>query len=695
MKTSIKIFFAAALLVLAGLLFGGCSPGNAPADIPGGPDVPDPGTTGGDPREPVFYAPSAVGQLQDGQAFDSALVDVTANEEFVYVLSKNQVYAFSKTSNFLNVAPISNPVGKGIAVIPDNPGGLYQNRLPKHVFVSHTPGDGGGDPSAATIYAPNLDPLNTRLDENQPPFAKTIEMPRYFDNENVIPNATQPDPVPGDDWQIVDIMGADVTRNGSIVCKAQMGWLDRGEALLDYVDPIADELILFDAANADFPFQMYFVDYWDDPHNPTIPDDPTPVGVPVPFWDDDPVIAVPAHEGDIPDRGPYTNGMNYSVGEGTSFAFALPFDLTAEEPQDFFVNDSILSLDFIGVSTFVDKKLDNVDFPNFDFSYTFSRGGSGADVMDDYKVIIGKSYGAAPGSFAPNPPAFDGALEDPDVDQGGPAGMGWDSFNRRLYVCDPGNRRVQVFQQDDTDGSYDYFGQIGNGIRGTTGNNLIAPKAVHVDRNGTVYICDVDRIRIFNRDTGGNIGFGSLAGTVRKMPGNILMPDATVTISGSQGPVATIQTDINGQYRVDNLATGRYFVTASAEMGNLEDDFANVTILFDQTSVANFNLWDKDLTRPVTGTVIGTVYDDVTGKPLADATVRLVDQNSKIFTTSVLGTFTIPDIEAGYWDSDNVWHPTTWQVIVSADLYNTATSYFELLPSSTVTIEIRLRPKNV
>jgi len=697
-KLQINLMIAAAMVLTAAFVFS-CAPGNAPAGIPGNPPPQDSGQQGGDPREPVYYAPSAVGQLLDGQQFDSILVGSAFNSEFVYVLSKEAVYAFSKTTNFQNLTGVPNAPAKDISVLPENSYADMPLNYSKHVAVAHSPGEGGGDETGCVIalYGPNLDPISTRLDDGQPGFRKWLAFPAYFAVENIIPNLTQP-PDPGDSWDIVDVVGLDLTRNGSILAKVQMAWLDDSEGLKGD-DGIADEVAIFDISNDEQPLRLFFVDAWDDPHG-----ERHPTNVLVPYFDNATIFAPPDDDDDIQDYGPYHDGQNYAIGFGTSPAIGKDLDPLNSNPADYFVNESITVLDFVGVSTFSDEKLPSIEFPNYDWDYTYSTRSSAVGeraTIDDYRAIIGQSYGSGPGSFAPNPPIVpaglpgEGDLEDPDVDAGGPAGMFWDPVLRRLYVCDPGNRRVQIFQRNDNDGSYAYWGQIGSGARGLTGNALVAPKSVEVDRDGTVYICDVDRIRIFNRETP-QIGFGSLAGTVRKMPGGFALPDATITVSGSQGFVAQVSTDINGQYRIPNLATGRYFVTASHQFGNLEDDSATITILYDQASVANFNLWDRGIIQAVNGNLAGTVYDDATGKPIEDATIRLIDQTgteyNRTFTTNSVGTFSIPDLAAGFWDDNQVWHPTTWQIVVSKEFYNTTTTFVELLPRSTVNIEVRLKP---
>lgn len=138
--------------------------------------------------------------------------------------------------------------------------------------------------------------------------------------------------------------------------------------------------------------------------------------------------------------------------------------------------------------------------------------------------------------------------------------------------------------------------------------------------------------------------FGSVGGTVmnpRTSPPSPIV-DATVTISNANGVVATMSTNINGEYRFDDLPLGTYFLTA--DKPGYSTDSASVDLIADQHVIVNFNLYP---TLPKTlGSYVGGVFDSVTNRAIPGVRVRIV-QTSLEAITDAFGRFQIDDIPPG------------------------------------------------
>lgn len=641
--TAIVMFLMMASLLLG--LVSGCAPGGAPPPIPGNQTPPDSGTGGGDPREPQYYG---TGQLLPETLQYGDLVDVAVNEDFIYVLDKTTVYAFTKSGILINTVNVPVTPAKGIAVIPDNPRipspSLTPYLFAKHVAVSHHPGPGLAGGSAVAIYGPNLDELMNVEDDTELNLQKRYDLPRYFTiadlgqpEEQTVPNVLADENTPAI-WQIYFTADIVASRDGTLLQKATIDFVG--------VDPPpnSDQIILYHPEVGATGYHMYF---------PLAHDVPAPDNIP--NIEEGTLIGVPWFEVALGDQ----------VGPSTKIALSSMYPSNRTDTINYYCADATLTRDFVGVGQFL---VDNTTIPT---TYAFSAP---AGNSLGWNRVIGQSYGSGPGSFAINAPInpIDGTLEDPDLIEGGPSGIGIDPRNDNVYICDPGNRRVQIFDKNGI-----FLRQIGDGSRGTSGNQLIAPSSVTVDLDGTVYICDTNILRIFRESTN-ILKFGNLAGTVRntQAPNPIPLPDTVITIANTSGVVATALTDINGQYRVENLLIGNYYVVANKFQ--YESDNTSVTILPDETVIANFNLFPQFGSRP--GHITGTILDSVTNLALEGVVVSVV--GTSISTISdANGSFTINDIEAG-----------DWQLRFDLERFNTTYHQVHVLRGTTTNIFITMTP---
>jgi len=476
---------------------------------------------------------------------------------------------------------------------------------------------------------------------------KRFDLPRYYGladlgqpEESTIPNVTQP-PDAQPTWEIYftgDIVAA---RDGSLLQKATIWWYGTDPP------PTSYRIIVYHPEVGPRGYHMYFPPA----HELAAPED----------------IGDTIAEGDMLGVPWFDTLLGDQIGQTTNLALSSLYPNTREDTMNFYSGDATLTRDFVGVGQF----FSDPDVIPTGYGFTGVSGNSYG-----WNRIIGEGYGSAPGSFAINP-AIDpltGDLEDLDDDAGGPAGIGIDPRNDDVFICDPGNRRVQVFDKNGV-----FLRQIGDGNRGTSGNSLIAPSSVTIDTDGTVYICDTNILRVF-REAEQRLEFGNIAGTVRntKEANPIPIVDASITISSlSGGVVTTALTDVNGQYRINNLLIGAYFVVANKFQ--YESDSTKVTILPDETVVANFNLFPQTGTEP--GHITGVVLDSITNLPIHGAIVTVVG-TSLTTLSDVNGFFTINGIEAG-----------DWQVRFDMDIYNTAIRDVHVVESMTTSMGvIRMQP---
>lgn len=138
---------------------------------------------------------------------------------------------------------------------------------------------------------------------------------------------------------------------------------------------------------------------------------------------------------------------------------------------------------------------------------------------------------------------------------------------------------------------------------------------------------------------------GSLTGTVRDAETQNPLQGASVQVFDStRALVATVVTDQNGQYLVNNLIPGNVRVTASA--ANFGTVVQETAITANAQTVLDFNLPADP------GTIQGTVINQVTGLPLSGVSivVRQFSPTGPVVASSATdanGFFTIPNLAPG------------------------------------------------
>jgi hypothetical protein len=267
------------------------------------------------------------------------------------------------------------------------------------------------------------------------------------------------------------------------------------------------------------------------------------------------------------------------------------------------------------------------------YQYSFEQGSM--DVIP-YRSVIGYSNGAAPGQFSRS------GGNDPDNLQGGPSGIAASPVDGSVYVCDPGNSRVQQF------GGLNFTtDSVSTGFEAFLQGSWDSPTQIEVGFDGTTYVGDIDSLRVI-RDRPGGMLFGAIGGTVSSYATNppSLMAGARVMLydySGVfTGPGGLERwTNASGDYRFEDLPYGDYFVIASRT--GYSSDMTTISVIPDETVLANFNLYPD--TAAVNGGYSGTVRDRDSNLPIREVQVRLL--GSSISTlTQANGAFYLTDILA-------------------------------------------------
>lgn len=161
---------------------------------------------------------------------------------------------------------------------------------------------------------------------------------------------------------------------------------------------------------------------------------------------------------------------------------------------------------------------------------------------------------------------------------------------------------------------------------------------------------------------------GTIAGKVIDANTSNPIPGATIFIFQNEILIKSSLTDINGNYEIDELSPGDYFVVAQAN--NYQDATSAASISPSSTTIVNFSL------SPNPGTISGTIIDAATTNPIAGAHI-LVFSGSNLITFSVSdpnGTYVIPNLAPG-----------TYFVLVRANGYRAAVSS-EIVIAGTTTI---------
>jgi len=580
--------------------------GAPPAGGGGGGFLPTPpagGPPAGDPNE---QTPFSLGRFTlPGNAPFGDIRGVGVSSHYVYVAETAAIHAFDLNGNYVNTAATPSIAVSMVVIPPDpNPGDGDETHYPfpeYPVVIQEQWGPPGG---IASVYAPNLDDDVTVEHADYPDVLKRYDFPRVEDylRYGIQPTTPAPDSLPPCPMLIARTYDADVTREGTIV------------VITDTDNPCTPPF-------PDWPMTMYFFDPQED-----YLISPRPTGQ----------VGVEDDEGNVSmQQAPFRwGGLGDQVGSLGQLAISNKYPQSRTDTQRLYLGDNILECDFVGVSAvFVDKTA---------VPYEYTIGGI-VDNVYGYNRILGLPGGALPGSFALGPPIGpDGGLEDPDLDAGGPSGMYVDPRTDDLYVCDPGNRRVQIFNKD-----LQFKSQIGDGFRGASGNHLIAPSEVAISLDGTIFVADtlgggIGWLRVFGEPVPPQ--FGTVGGLVRNMGTQPPSPisEATVSILDANGLVATQMTNINGEYRFESLPLATYFLTA--DKFGYTTDSASVDLVADQTVIVNFNLYPH--LPPTVGYYVGAVYNDVTNQAIPEVTVHLIG-TSLSATTDIHGRFNMDDIPAG------------------------------------------------
>ncbi|PFG05371.1 carboxypeptidase regulatory-like domain-containing protein [Bacillus sp. es.034] len=140
---------------------------------------------------------------------------------------------------------------------------------------------------------------------------------------------------------------------------------------------------------------------------------------------------------------------------------------------------------------------------------------------------------------------------------------------------------------------------------------------------------------------------GSLTGTVRDAQTLQPLSDTLVRVIDSQGTViATVQTDVNGEYVIPGLAEGSY--TVAAINNGYQALLQQVNIQPNTTTLLDFNL----LANPAT--LSGNVVDAVTGSPLTGVIIEVYASGTGILVRRVLtdenGNYLIEGLPQGAFD---------------------------------------------
>ena len=587
------------LLILLGLLVlvASCGGGGDSTPNPGDQVFnPDDRGQGGDIQEEEI--PGTGDFSLPGNANYADVRGVAASTEYVYVIDSVNIYCFDKLGRFVNVAAVGEDA-RAVAVFPpasQNPeleDGDYQYaNLP---IVAHEPISRWG---YMTIFNRTLSPGSNRPDGDNTDLVKLVGLP----NGQIVPPLVQGDLV------CINVFDVAVDRYGSVYVIADID--------IPLTPPLPDYPHALQVLNRfnDFVIEdggEYEIEDPNDPNN---------------------VITGPAalfHQ----TFGQFAGDFGDIVGPGgvaslgtTVLDSYFPFNRT-ESSFTVFQGSANFERDYIG--------LGNITYNPATQRYTLS---SLVDNPVGFNVVIGDSYGGGPSQFSASAPRDNnGNLDDPDIRVGGPAGMTVDWRTDDLFVCDPGNRRVQVF--DST--THEFKFQYGNGARGNSGSSYLAPSDVAVDLEGTVFIADADQMRVIRPSAAGR-QYGGVEGTVMNVNTHDVLAGSTVSIGNELGVIAVRTSDINGQYRIPSLLTGQYFMQCTKF--NFDSDSTIVDILPETDIVVNFNLTPNS---PATlGSYGGVVIDDLSGLNIEGVSV-VIANTSRSSTTDSIGSFFINDIPPG------------------------------------------------
>lgn len=616
-----------ALLLVASVM--GCGGDDEVTLPPGGP-FEDDERPGGDPDIfPPIGVPQGEFALPGGADYGD-LRGVAASQEYVYVADSAVIYAFDKNGNFLNAVAAPATI-QALAVFPPtievdipNDPGYIQAGFP---LIAHDPVPGWG---YMTLYAPNLDPAANREDVGNPDALR----------QDGLPGPQMDPPNPNSPFQCLAVYDLAIDRFGSILV-------------------VADVDVKGPPVTPDYPRALQILNRFDDyviqeggetEIQQEGNEEPVLTGVPVHH------IAFGHCTGDF---DYYGGGNDITPTTGANLgALAVDtfFPLNRSELQyALYLSNANFVRDYVGVGSL---RLDINTIPPSYIISAWVENGFG------FHRVIGETVGNAPGSFnqvSPRNPDT-GELEDPDLVNGGPSGMGADWLSDQIYICDPGNRRVQVFAQ----GTGEFIRQIGTGARGQSGAAFLAPSEVALDLEGNIFICDVNDLRVL-RGSYPDRQYGNVGGTVKNSQLGIPLEGASISLGNELGTLALRTSNINGDYLVASVLVGTYYMTAT-KFG-YDSDTTSVQVISNETVRVDFNL-DPNLPATV-GAYTGFVINDDTNLPLGGVRVQLLGT----------GVETVTD-DIGRFQMNNIL-PGIYQVLFTHEDYETLTRDIEIFAGQT------------
>jgi hypothetical protein len=626
MKLQRTLLWVLACLALVAML-AGCGGGSGTPDPDTTPPIGDNGE-GGDPGEPnIPGQPLNPFAPPNGTAYVD-IRGIASSREFVYIGDQATLYCFDKRGNLRNVQAAPETI-QGVTVFPATvaeevsaPGGYLLANAP---VISHNPVDLYG---YVTVYAPGLDTTVTREDGGAVDARRLLALPHG--GEGISPPDEQPDP-----WVPTAIYDVKVDRYGSILLMMDLDI--PGGVTPDY--PRTLQVFSRFALN-DTTGQPYYIQqggqYTFEDQNQGGGE--RTVDVPGVHRAGGLAVLADVAVGDfdyyagIPDITPF-DWVN--LGKLAVDTLSPPRLSLGDNGFNLALNAANFQRDYVGIQR-VNVTTEGVIAPDV-ADYSFEP--AVADAFG-YRFVIGDLPGAAPGSFSSDP-----SPQDPDLTAGGPSGMCFDprpDRNKDLYVCDPGNSRIQIFRTLGQSGPWEFVDQI---VQDSSGRPLIAPSSVTVDPDGNVFIGDVDEVRRVIRrpiqDT-----FGAIGGTVRNGALNIPLQGATVTLRSQDGfTIGEVETtDINGQYLFENLPVGNYFMSAGKFNFNSDTPTQAITVQADKVIIVNFNLFSP--TPENFGNYVGNIRDADTGKFIAGVSVQILGTGLET-ESDANGHFEIPNIPPG------------------------------------------------
>ena len=644
MRTNSNKLLWCLLVGLMLLLLAGCGGGGSDDDDSNTDDNTSGGSStnvGGDPKEPVTF-------IRSLPRFDN-VKGVAVSDHFLYVADAGALYAFTRLGMPLNQVASPAAPNVGCVVIPTEPDPIfndpdYQDKylLAGYIAVLHQPSVGSG---IVSIYPPNLNTDANAGDDPITDIYHRIDLPRYPLVEEIYPNAATEEP-PATTYDGQHKLKYRLLNPNSIAAdKFGKLWV-KCSVTTDYGGIWPTALLIFDplrggddGTGRSIGYQCVF--------NPTG----------LVNWqlteDDDDGGSEPrtiTYTESPPAPGPeappfYSQAFGNNTGRANTAGDAgTRAYIDFQDNPQFYAIDSRLNKDYIGVSV-----VEN------DFSKSppiYSIPPRNITNFWNWDRVIGERSGSGPGEFARDAPFFnDGTPVDIDVMGGGPTNMAVDPNNNDLYICDPGNRRIQVFDKNGTFKKILAGGSPNVGGSSALAGMLMAPSSVAIDRTGNVYVGDIDEVKIFNVYRTAT-QFGNLEGVVYAEGtdpkfGDVPIVGATIIVSDGMGIVSAIASDNQGRFEFNNLPIGVYSV--SATYYNYDNDSASVRILPNETIKVIFAL--KPFSSTELGSYSGYVYDKKTQLNLSGVEIGLAKPGASTEFMKAYsrgdGYFSMGDIKAG------------------------------------------------